>query len=64
MNLDGFILTHTYEEVDIPDEEQADKFLPEFETDNKLDLENPKIWRFQQVLTTTIFSNSRSIKRC
>ena len=48
VNLDGFILTHTYEEVDIPDEEQADKFLPEFETDNKLDLENPKIWRFQQ----------------
>lgn len=46
VNLDGFILTHTYEEVDIPDEEQADKFLPEFETDNKLDLENPKNMAF------------------
>lgn len=46
VNLDGFILTHTYEEVDIPDEEQADKFLPEFETDNKLDLEHPKNMAF------------------
>ena len=46
VNLDGFILTHTYEEVDISDEEQADKFLPEFETDNKLDLENPKNMAF------------------
>lgn len=46
VNLDGFILTHTYEEVDIPDEEQADKFLPKFETDNKLDLENPKNMAF------------------
>ena len=46
VNLDGFILTHTYEEVDVPDEEQADKFLPKFETDNKLDLENPKNMAF------------------
>lgn len=46
VNLDGFILTHTYEEVDIPNEEQADKFLPKFETDNKLDLENPKNMAF------------------
>lgn len=46
VNLDGFILTHTYEEVDIPTEEQADEFLPEFETDNKLDLENPKNMAF------------------
>lgn len=46
VNLDGFILTHTYEEVDIPNEEQADKFLPEFETDNKLDLDNPKNMAF------------------
>ena len=46
VNLDGFILTHTYEEVDIPNEEEADKFLPEFETDNKLDLENPKNMAF------------------
>lgn len=41
-NLDGFVLTHTYEVVDVPTEEQADAFLPKFETENKLDLENPR----------------------
>ena len=41
-NLDGFVLTHTYEVVDVPDREQADAFLPPFETDNRLDLEHPR----------------------
>ncbi|MGN0606948.1 MAG: transketolase C-terminal domain-containing protein [Oscillospiraceae bacterium] len=46
VNLDGFILTHTYEEVDIPSQEDADRFLPEYETDNTLDLDNPKNMAF------------------
>ncbi len=46
VNLDGFILTHTYEQVDIPTQEQADKFLPKYETENKLDLDNPKNMAF------------------
>lgn len=41
-NLDGFVLTHTYEVVDVPAASQADAFLPKFETENKLDLENPR----------------------
>ena len=41
-NLDGFILTHTYEVVDVPTKEQAEEFLPPYETENKLDLDNPK----------------------
>lgn len=41
INLDGFILTHTYELVQIPISEEADKFIPPFETPNKMDLENP-----------------------
>lgn len=41
-NLDGFVLTHTYEVVDVPTTEQADAFLPKFETENKLDLNNPR----------------------
>ena len=41
-NLDGFVLTHTYEVVDVPSQEQADKFLPPFETENKMSLEKPK----------------------
>lgn len=42
VNLDGFILTHTYETVDVPSQEQADAYLPPYETENRLDLENPR----------------------
>lgn len=42
VNLDGFVLTHTYEVVDVPEKEQADAFLPEFQTENKLDFEHPR----------------------
>ena len=45
-NLDGFVLTHTYETVDIPDREQADRFLPPYETDNRIDFNNPKNMAF------------------
>lgn len=41
-NLDGFVLTHTYETVDIPTAEQAERFLPPYQTENKMDFENPK----------------------
>lgn len=41
-NLDGFILTHTYEVVDVPTQEQADEFLPKYETENKMDLDHPR----------------------
>ncbi|KJS84487.1 MAG: pyruvate ferredoxin oxidoreductase [Peptococcaceae bacterium BICA1-8] len=42
VNLDGFVLTHTYELVDIPNQEMVDEFLPSFTTTNKLDFNNPK----------------------
>lgn len=42
VNLDGFILTHTYEMVDVPTAQQADKFLLPYKTDNCLDIDNPK----------------------
>ena len=45
-NLDGFVLTHTYEAVDVPEQDAADKFLPPFETENKLDLSKPKNMAF------------------
>ena len=45
-NLDGFILTHTYEEVDVPNVSLAEKFLPTYETENKLDLDEPKNMAF------------------
>jgi pyruvate ferredoxin oxidoreductase alpha subunit len=42
VNLDGFILTHTYEEIFIPEQEKVDQFLPPFETPNKMSPEEPK----------------------
>jgi len=41
INLDGFVLTHTYEPVIVPSQEEVDAFLPPFTTTNKMDLENP-----------------------
>ncbi|MDK2823416.1 MAG: pyruvate ferredoxin oxidoreductase alpha subunit [Clostridia bacterium] len=42
INLDGFVLTHTYELVSIPEQNQVDEFLPPYSTTNKFDFENPK----------------------
>jgi pyruvate ferredoxin oxidoreductase alpha subunit len=42
VNLDGFILTHTYEEIHIPEQQLVDEFLPPFETPNKMSPEEPK----------------------
>ena len=42
VNLDGFALTHTYESVDIPTQEQADAFLPPYDSaGNRFDFANP-----------------------
>lgn len=43
VNLDGFVLTHTYELVEIPSQVDVDEFLPQINmTEQKMDLENPK----------------------
>ena len=39
--MDGFILTHGIETVDMPTQEQVDKFLPAYKPLYKLDVENP-----------------------
>lgn len=41
VNVDGFALTHTYESVDIPTQEEADAFLPPYQTTNRFDFEHP-----------------------
>jgi len=41
LNLDGFVLTHTYEPVQIPAQEAVDAFLPPFRAVSKMDLEAP-----------------------
>ena len=54
-NLDGFVLTHTYEVVDVPTAEQADEFLPPFETENKMSLTKPKNLGFSAGPDTNTF---------
>ncbi len=39
--VDGFILTHAYESIDIPTQEQVDEYLPEFQCAHKLDVNKP-----------------------
>lgn len=40
--LDGFSLSHTYEIVDIPDQNSVDAFLPKYNPQYKLDVDDPK----------------------
>lgn len=41
--LDAFFLSHTYEPVDIPSQEEVDRFLPPFEPKFKLDVTDPYV---------------------
>ena len=41
VNMDGFILTHGMETVDMPSQELVDKFLPPYNAPYKLDVDNP-----------------------
>ncbi len=42
VNMDGFVLTHSYEPVDLPDQETVDRFLPPYRPVRKLDPSDPK----------------------
>lgn len=42
VNMDGFILTHGMEVVDMPTQEEVDKYLPPYKTAYKLDVNDPK----------------------
>jgi pyruvate ferredoxin oxidoreductase alpha subunit len=39
--MDGFILTHAYEEVDVPEQDEVDSFLPPYEPRQMLDPADP-----------------------
>jgi pyruvate ferredoxin oxidoreductase alpha subunit len=41
VNLDGFLLTHVFEPVELPDQALTDKFLGKYEAVYKLDVDNP-----------------------
>jgi pyruvate ferredoxin oxidoreductase alpha subunit len=41
VNLDGFILTHTYELLETVDQDKADEYIPYRKFENAMDMENP-----------------------
>jgi pyruvate/2-oxoacid:ferredoxin oxidoreductase alpha subunit len=44
VNLEGFILSHTYEIVDVPEQGEIDRFLPAAPPRDCLDVENPSLF--------------------
>ncbi len=48
VNLDGFVLTHTFEPIDLPDQKLVDKYLPAYKpvSGEYLDVNNPKTLGF------------------
>ena len=55
--LDAFFLSHTYEAVDIPDQESVDRFLPPYQARFQLDTENPVA--FYQLTPPNIYMEMR-----
>ena len=44
INLDGFYLTHTSEVIDVPDQEEVDRYLPPYDPPQKVETENPSTY--------------------
>jgi pyruvate ferredoxin oxidoreductase alpha subunit len=42
VNLDGFVNTHTFELVRIPEQHEVDEFLPPFKSRNAIDFDHPR----------------------
>ncbi len=55
--LDAFYLSHTYEPVDVPDQEQVDRFLPPFTPRFMLDTERP--CAFNQMAPPDVYMEMR-----
>jgi pyruvate/2-oxoacid:ferredoxin oxidoreductase alpha subunit len=55
--LDAFFLSHTYEPVDVPDQEVVDRFLPAFEPKFQMDTANP--CAFNQLAPPNVYMEMR-----
>jgi pyruvate ferredoxin oxidoreductase alpha subunit len=42
--MDGWVLTHSYERVELVEQKAVDRFLPDFRPENLLDPAHPKTW--------------------
>jgi pyruvate ferredoxin oxidoreductase alpha subunit len=54
VNLDGYVLTHTYEPVILPDQGDVDDFLPPYVNPYAMDLDNPKNIAFSSTPADTM----------
>jgi len=59
--MDGFILTHAYEPVDIPDQKQVDDFLPPFKPTHIVDPDGPEDSGYMPIHVSTWKRNISSI---
>ncbi len=55
--LDAFFLSHTYEPVDVPDQDLVDRFLPRYEPAFRLDTQNP--CAFNQLAPPNVYMEMR-----
>ena len=55
--LDAFFLSHTYEPVDLPDQDEVDKFLPPYTPRFQMDTKNP--CAFNQLSPPNVFMEMR-----
>ncbi len=55
--LDAFFLSHTYEPVDVPSQEDVDRFLPPFKPTFRLDTNHP--CAFNQLATPNVYMEMR-----
>lgn len=64
---DGFILSHTYEPVDIPTQEEIDAYLPKYVPYNMLDAKNPismGMYATPDYYHEFRYENDRAMDRC
>jgi pyruvate/2-oxoacid:ferredoxin oxidoreductase alpha subunit len=55
--LDGFILSHTYEQVEIPEIEEVDRYLPSYVAQLKLDVDDPH--NFHSAMPPDVYMEQR-----
>lgn len=72
--IDGFILSHTMEEVEVHDQKKVDAFLPPYEAQFKLDIEDPSsfgnattpdnYYRFRKAIQQSFMNSFQILKDC
>jgi pyruvate/2-oxoacid:ferredoxin oxidoreductase alpha subunit len=62
INIDAFYLTHTSEILDVPDQEEVDRFLPPYRPTSKMDVNDPKT--FGNVCGADLYTSIKFKRHC